>query len=119
MGTFDSGVFDNDAALDILDAVVNVLDPEIDSILRVEDIAVEGLEELIACIAIKNILIENCRATSPTLDDAQAIRTKLLKIYDRDIEQLEPTADYLIGRRIVMVDTLDKYVSLAMANEKK
>lgn len=106
MGTFGGGNFDNDAALDILDAVRAVVDPEIDGFVQSDDAGVEDLEQVIACIAIKIALIEQCNLEPPSPEEARSLQDKILDIFDREIESLEPVDGYVEDRRKVIANSL-------------
>jgi hypothetical protein len=113
MGTFGPGNFENDAALDMRGAVCHVVETELGGFLRAEESDVEELEEIVACVAIKIALIEQCGLGPPSRDEAVALRTKILDLFDRDFEQLEPAEGFAEERRQVIAETLDKFVRLA------
>lgn len=113
MGAWVAGNFDNDTALDMLGAVTGVIDPEIEGFMKSDSVVVEDLDQIVACVAIRVALVERCSALPPSEDEAKALRGKVLDIFDREFDELEPAEGHKEARRKAIVDTLDELVRLA------
>jgi len=90
MGTWSSGNFDNDAAQDILSIARDVFWPQIDGFLRSDRATVEDIDETLACIAIHLALIKGVGVKPPDREFSTALRQKIVRIYDEQIDGLKP-----------------------------
>jgi hypothetical protein len=97
----------------VRDAVCGVVDREPGGFVGADEPDVEELEQIVACVAIKIALIEQCGLGKPSREDAIALRTKILDLFDRDFEELEPAEGFAGERRMVNAGTLDKLLRLA------
>ena len=113
MGSWGPGLFENDAALDLVGDVLEVAESEIKAFCTAEDPDVEGFQEILAAVAIHLVLCEKCEATAPELELSQRLREKVLSLYDQQIDELQPNEDYKRARRAVIAEALNRYVEAA------
>jgi len=116
MGAWAAGNFDNDAALDMVEAVLDVARQEIIAFSESSRVQVEDIDSIAACVAIHLALRAQCRAGRPDADLAANLRTKMLRIYDEQIDELEPAPEYRVARRAVLEQTLLAYEQAAAAD---
>ena len=111
MGTWAEGNFDNDVALDYLAGIIDQITSNIEDIFNSGDAAdLEqcGESELMPGVEIISILSEKCNAVPPKEDIVNRWKNRYLKIYDSQIDGLDPDAEYKIKRRKVIEDTFNK-----------
>jgi hypothetical protein len=113
MGTWSAGNFDSDAAQDVLAEVTGPVDAEIEGFMNSDTVGVEDLDQILACVAIKLALVEQCTASPPSEEEANELRAKVLEIFDREFDGLEPVAGHKDARRKVIVDTMDRFVQVS------
>lgn len=117
MGTWGAGNFDSDAALDIRDEVAGIVEGEIRGFMSSGSACVEDLDQVLACVAIKVSLIEQCSLAPSNRAEALALREKVVKLFDADFEKLEPAEGHMEERRKVITETLDRLVAQSTADE--
>lgn len=109
MGTWGEGIFENDAALDAVEHVLETATNEIEAFCLSDRCGIEDIEAVMACVAVHLALHERCDASAPDLKVAIAMRKRVLAVYDEQIDSLDPDADYREARRRTLVETLDRY----------
>ena len=109
MGNWGPGNFDSDAALEMAEVVLKVATSEIEAFCASARVSVEDLDDIMAGVAIHLTLHEHCNASAPNLALVRKLRKKVLRLYDKGIDSLEPAADYKRRRRAPIVKTLDRY----------
>jgi len=109
MGAWGAGNFENDAALDAVEHVLEAAISEVAAFSESERCGVEDLEAVMAYVAIHLTLHEHCSASAPDASLAEALHTKVLNLYDERIDSLQPEAGYRVARRGILLDTLQKY----------
>ena len=117
MGTWGPGNLENDAALDMVGDVLDLATKEIDAFRASDRAGVEDLEQVMACVVVHLALHQHCGMGGPERPAAEALRTKVLEIYDREIDGLDPDPEYKTQRRTVLADTLDRYVSASQGDD--
>jgi len=116
MGTWGSGNLENDAALDMVGDLLDPARKKIDAFRTSGQATIEDLEEVMACIFVHLVLHDQCAMLGPQRAQADALRTKVLGIYDREIDDLDPDPDYKTERRAVLAETLDRYVAASQGD---
>jgi hypothetical protein len=107
------GIFENDAALDVLDAAVRAPLAEIEGFVSSNRVGPEDIDAVAACVAIHAALIGDCGAARPPRELAETVRAKVLQLFDDEYDRLKPPPAFKSQRRRVLVDTLDRYRSMA------
>lgn len=107
MGSWASGNFENDAALDLLSDVVKNLDQELTAPDEVEDI-----DMLMGAVAIRKALVEHLPANPPPREQIEELKEAVLQLYDDEIDSLEPEEEYKAERRQVIEKTFDDFLKL-------
>lgn len=115
MGTFGTGIFDNDGALDFVCELVGQLTDQINTSLAegAADLDEEGDSVLLPSVAIISMLAKNCHAAPPDLDVIYAWRDQFLAIYDEQIDELDPEPAYKVERRQVIQATFEELATLS------
>jgi hypothetical protein len=115
MGTWGSGNFENDAALDFIDEELDRHVRAIEAIFADSqrfqlDEDAEG--ELMPRVAILALLLQHCGSVlDPAHEpDIGAWKARYLEMYDDQIDGLEPGGDYKPQRRAVIADTFDTLI---------
>jgi Domain of unknown function (DUF4259) len=123
VGTWGTGTFENDAALDFLDEELDRHVRAIEAILADSqrfqlDEDTEG--ELMPRVAILALLLEHCGgALDPAHEpDVGAWKARYLAMYDDQIDGLAPTGDYKLQRRAVIADTFDRLSRLQQEEQR-
>jgi hypothetical protein len=117
LGTWGSGNFENDAAMDFLDqeidrhvAAIGAIFADSDRFHLDED--AEG--ELMPRVTILALLCGQCGGVFGLHNepDVSAWKTRYLEMYDDQIDGLEPRGDYKEQRRAVIADAFDTLIRL-------
>ncbi len=117
-GTWGAGTFENDAALDFINAEFDRHVGAIEGIFSDEarfllDEDAEG--ELMPRIEILLALCEHCHGVLQENMDIAAWKARYLAMYDEQIDDLEPTSDYKLQRRAVIASTFDRLIEFHAA----
>lgn len=113
MGTMGPGVFDNDAALDMLDATERIPLSEIQGFLASTQSDPEHIDTVVACVAIHAALVRSCGASPPSIAVADEVRDKVMRLFDLTYDDLKPQPGFKPQRRAILVETLNNYRALA------
>ncbi|HEY1391309.1 MAG TPA: DUF4259 domain-containing protein [Ktedonobacterales bacterium] len=113
MSTWGAGTFQNDAALDFINAEIDRHVGAIETIFG--DAARFHLDEdaegeLMPRIEILLALCDRCHGVLDKRMDVAAWKARYLARYDEQIDDLEPTNDYKQQRRAVIADTFDRLI---------
>lgn len=115
MGTWAEGNFDSDGALDfvgdLMDQLTNIVKTCFDE--GNADLDEGGESELMPSVAIIKLLAEQCGAAPPKPDVIQSWHEQYLQIYDEQIDDLDPDAEYKIERRKVIDATFIGLIGLS------
>ena len=114
MGTWGSGNFQSDGALDYLGDVVDELSARIDEILASDSRAAadeEGESVLMPTVAIISVLCNTCNAVPPEPDKIADWRTRYLAVFARTMPGLDFRGDFTAERRAVVEETFDKLLA--------
>ena len=111
MGTWGVGVFENDAALDFINAEIDRHVSAVEDILADEsrfrlDEDAEG--ELMPRVELLALLCERCGGVLPSKLDIGTWKTRYLEMYDEQIDALEPADDYKQQRRVVIAEAFNR-----------
>ena len=107
MGTWAEGNFDNDSALDFVEEIADTVAKEI-----AEPDGVEDIELVMAAVAVQKALVEHCHAPPPEKSLIESLKSSILKVYDREIDDLDPDPEYKGARRRVIEQTFDEYLGI-------
>lgn len=107
MGAWGEGNFQNDAALDTVASIADVVDKELVPPAEVEDV-----DLVMAAVAIRKALVEHCHATPPERPALEALKAVVLAVYDEQIDGLKPKPGYKENRRRTIVETFDQFLGL-------
>ena len=110
MGTWGTGNFESDAALDFINEQVDRYVGVIEEIFADEsrfrlDEDAEGM--LIPSVVVLALLCERCDGALPSRIDVAAWKARYLDMYDAQIDGLEPARDYKRQRRDEIAATFD------------
>ncbi|MDR3064874.1 MULTISPECIES: DUF4259 domain-containing protein [Comamonas] len=123
MGTWSHGNFDNDTALDWLADITGQLLDEIAEALDSPEALLAGEPEsdLVPCrIELLCAMAEG--GMHPLWPDVQTLehwKATYLQAWEESIDELEPDEGYKQERRIVIVETFDRMIALAAADEEE
>jgi|SRR5215813_2304067 len=132
MGSFGPGNFDNDAALDARQEVIDYLADAVREFVESDGFCVEDIDSAIAYVAMLNAILlhTNSSPVEPTdpellsflkgmggsgeLDIAEVTswKEKVLQVYDDEIDELLPEPEYKKRRRRVIAEALGQLESL-------
>ena len=113
MGTWDSGPFGNDMAMDYVSEVVDSLMQPVNSFLE-EPMIDEGFDEAFAAVAILNEIMSRCGArpwdaeAKATVDPATIV-TAMVTCFDEQIDDMGPDPDFKTDQRAALVAELDRF----------
>lgn len=115
MGTWGPGNFASDYALDFLASEVSRHVTTIERIMA--DTEAFQLDEeaesvLMPSVALLVLLCKHCHAALPRSVNIRDWQTRYLAMYDRDIDDLEPTPVFKVQRRAIILDTFERLVLL-------
>ena len=127
MGSFDVGNFDNDDALDVTNDFIEQITASIRENLADEHFGVEDCDRVMAYIVILNAILQQTRCSGVTPEDHELLvilknmgdgaglserqvrgwKENVLKVFDAEIDGLQPTPEYKSGRRKAMQDAFN------------
>jgi hypothetical protein len=114
MGTWGSGPFANDAALDFVGGVIDHLMEAVGEFMAEPQID-ETFDAAFAAIALINAVMERT-PSRPWADggpvDGEPIRAAMLACFDEQIEGMGPAPGFAQEQRATLVETLDAFVAL-------
>lgn len=134
MGSFGTGNFENDAALDARQDVINHITGAIQEWLEGDSFYVEDVDSVMGYVATLVAILENTRAAAaaegesdtllvflqgmtagggPPKEDVLAWQEQVISTYDDEIDDLAPDEAYKVERRQVIVDTFARLLALA------
>jgi hypothetical protein len=115
MGTWGSGNFEGDGALDFVGDLIDQLENTIQACFDEEnaDLDEGGESELMPSVAIIGLLSQNCGAAPPKPDIVENWRKRYLAIYDGQIDDLDPADDFKTERRAVIDKTFGDLMELS------
>jgi RNA polymerase subunit RPABC4/transcription elongation factor Spt4 len=111
MGVWGEGNFSNDGALDYVGTLVQQLVVRVQALFASEygaDLDELGESELMPSVEIISVLCEHCNAVPPRASVVKRWRERYLRIYDEQIEMLDPDAEFKTKRRRVIEATFGK-----------
>lgn len=123
MGTWSHGNFDNDTALDWLADITGQLIDEIAEALDSPEAlqAGESESDLVPCrIELLCAIAEgSMHPLWPDLQTLEQWKATYLQAWDQSIDELEPEEGYKQDRRIAIIETFDRMIALAAAEEEE
>jgi predicted DNA-binding WGR domain protein len=100
MGTWDTGIFDNDEALDYVGELIDSLASTINEFCGADEPDLsDGEGRVVPSLAIIQLLSEHCGAAPPKAEQIEAWRKRYLKVYDEQIDDFEPAEGFKSARR--------------------
>jgi hypothetical protein len=121
MGTWGPGNFDNDGAHDYANDLVHQLRERVAKAFRKKhgaDIDGDGESVVVPAIFIMGLLAAHCKAALPESSLLEDWRDRYLKLYDDQIDGLEPKGDYKPKRRRTIVNSFNKVIRLSRGREE-
>ena len=118
MGTWGTGNFDNDEALDAYAEVVDDLLDRIDEGLGEGQVHFEDVGAEIALVEVLAALGERCREVSVPRAKVERWKERVLSAYDAQIDDLGATESFKAERRRVLEATFDRLLG-ALASPPK
>src|SRR5262249_15620780 len=113
MGTWGDGVFDSDAACDVRDEELMRLRSYFQAHVETGDFRVEDIEHFVAALAMYTVLLKHCGGEPPPAAAVRFWRDKMLEVFDRDFDQLDPSGQGKGPRRLVIERTFADLQELA------
>jgi hypothetical protein len=116
MGTWGAGNFENDYALDYLGELMDQLVSTVEECFEEEDGAdldEGGEERLMPSVAIMTLLSREFGAHPPKAEVVARWKKRYLKIYDDQIDGLDPSDDFKSDRRKTIEETFDSLIARA------
>ncbi|MFE6748475.1 DUF4259 domain-containing protein [Kitasatospora purpeofusca] len=123
MGTWGSGNFESDTALDHMSAVVGRLVDEVAEAMAGDPVGIEPDEywgEAVPCqLELLHILAQAGRATEglPKAAVVEGWKETYMAVWERSIDGLEPKPEYKEKRREVLIRTFDQLAADAREAE--
>ena len=109
MGTWDTGIFDNDEALDYVSELLDSLAGNISEFCDGDDPDLgEGEGKVLPSVAIIQLLSEHCSAAPPKPEQVERWRQRYLHIYDEQIDDFEPEPKFKSARREIISRAFQK-----------
>lgn len=128
MGSFGSGIFDNDSALDARRDVLDYILGAIKEFIEGDDFGVEDVDSAIAYITMLTAVLEASQSSElkpgdpklliflksmgqgggPTMREVAHWKKTILQAYDDEIDELTPDADYKVEYRANIVAAFSK-----------
>ncbi|WP_437961279.1 DUF4259 domain-containing protein [Sorangium sp. So ce119] len=108
MGTWGSGNFDSDGALDAYAGLVHGIAEQIDEGLGEGDVQFEDVDGEIALMEVLAVIGERCRALHLPLAQVESWARRVLAAYDAQIDALGATEAFKAERRAVLESTFDR-----------
>ncbi len=116
MHTWAAGNFDNDDAMDYLGEVIELLSERVDEILadkRRRRLDEEGEGRLMPSVELIALLCERYNVRPPREKTIHKWREKYLKVFDGEIDGLDPKPGYKDERRKTIEKTFEWLESLS------
>jgi hypothetical protein len=113
MGTWGPGNFDSDDALEILEEVANIIQPEIAGFMMSSRVGYEDLGAVLACLAVENALISECGLPPRDPEKASAIHKKVVAILDAEGSEMISDPAFLAARREAIESVLGATIELS------
>ena len=132
MGAFSEGNFDNDAALDARQEVLDYLVDAIKEFTNSGSFCVEDTDSTMAYIEMLTVILAHTSNTPHHIDDPELMKmlkgfsgsqtpdlqtvtgwkNRILKVYDDEIDGLMPDPEYKVKRREVIETALNRLETL-------
>ncbi|MBI4750570.1 MAG: hypothetical protein HY774_18965 [Acidobacteria bacterium] len=128
MGSFGSGIFDNDSALDVRRDVLDYILAAIKEFIEGDDFGVEDVDSTMGYIAMLTAVLETSQCSEikpgdprllvflksmgqgggPTTHEVTRWKKTILQVYDDEIDELRPDPDYKVEYRANIVAAFSK-----------
>jgi hypothetical protein len=120
MGTWGAGHFESDAALDRIGELIDSLGAEITELLEEDDFGIdEGFDEAVALVEVVRVIHTSAGTAPPRETVVNKWRKRLLKVFDDQIEDMDPAEGFAKARRAAIVKTFDELAAASRAFWKK
>ena len=109
MGTWGTGNFDSDDALDFVFELTTQLVEKIELYFAkgATSLVEDGEAVIMPSVQILSILREHCEAAPPEVEVVNTWKQRYLLIYDEQIDALDPQPGYKAERRKIIEETFD------------
>ena len=121
MGTWGSGNFDSDHALDYLAQVCDPLVDKLSDIVENPALAEADEDGWVECmVAVELLTVMSQYYTSQKLTPrlVTECRDTLLTEWSATIDELDPTPDYKAGREVVLQQSFDKLLAIVAGRQR-
>lgn len=118
MGTWGSGNFDSDGALDYMGEIMDGLGTRIENTFADESLSYldeYGEAVIVPSVAVMSVLCEQCHAVPPQAVTVTQWKTQYLTLFDDQIEGLGGSAEFNRERRATVVSTFERLEEQARA----
>lgn len=107
MGTWAEGNYANDGALDYVGELIDQLTNTINECFEEDgaDLDEGGESMLVPSVDLIRVISQHCGASPPEPAVVKKWQKKYLKIYDEQIDDLDPSGTYKTDRREIIVKT--------------
>jgi hypothetical protein len=115
MGTWGSGNFENDGALDFVGDVIKEFSDRIERLFEEEeaaDIDEVGEAELVPMVRLITVICGESGGVPPKRARVETWKRQYLRIYDDQIEELDTEGAFADERRAVIEHTFDELLKL-------
>lgn len=117
MPTFGAGNFDSDGAMDYLSETMESFIERVEKCFSQADCMAldeDGESIIMPTAELMAILAEQCGAAPPQPAVVNTWREKYLQVFDQQIDELEPLAEFKAERRRVIEQTFDRLENQAL-----
>lgn len=120
MGTWGAGHFESDAAADRVGDLIDSLSGEVTELLEGEEFGIdEGFDEAVALVDLVRLIHAHTGMAPPREAVVNKWKKRVLKVFDAEIEGMEPTEGFAEARRAAIVRSFDELATASRAFWKK
>jgi uncharacterized protein DUF4259 len=113
MGTWEAGPFGNDAAMDFVCGVIDHIMGAVDEFMAGPQID-ETFDAAFAAIALLNSIMSVTPARpwrNGEVVDGKPIGAALIRCFDKQIDDLQPKADFKVAQREALVAAVERFAA--------
>ena len=123
MGTWGSGIYDNDSTLDYIEGIIKNLCNSIEDMLRYDYILLHaGMTQSYLFMCHIDLLEAICSrddlyTSLPDTAEIKRWKAKYMEVWEFTIDECEPTKDYQSERAEVLKKSFDRLIALSRRNK--
>ena len=118
MGTWGTGIFENDTACDVLDEILGYIENAIEEYVETDDLGGDDIEGFMGYIASLTTLLMSHGNVPPDREKVAFWKTTVLHIYDEDIDEYHPSEEFKRRRRDVLEHTFQALEGVVKDHER-